>query len=130
MRISGTDLYIPQNDTTKLELIFNDSFEKYDFYMFVGDKQIFKSEDSFEDEEGENKYKRIFEINSNHTQNPGRYYYDIIMVNKVGDKKIKTIINKALFVIEPSINEVSSFDPDTGGENPEPALEENLEVEP
>lgn len=128
MRISGTDLYIPQNDTTKLELIFNDSFEKYDFYMFVGDKQIFKSENSFEDEEG--KYKRIFEIDSNHTQTPGKYYYDIIMVNNVGDKKIKTIINKALFVIEPSINEVSSLEPDTTGENPEPALEESLEVEP
>ena len=127
MRISGTDLYIPQNDTTKLELIFEDSFKEYNFYMFVGSKQIEKvtSLTSFEE-----KYKATFEINATHTKNPGKYYYDIIMVNNAGDKKIKTIINKALFVIEPSINEVSSLEPNTTGENPEPALEENLEVEP
>lgn len=96
MRISGTDLYIPKGDTTKLILnIEGEDTSEYDFYMFVSNNSNLIKADI---EGSELKFK----ISDNYTDKSGQFFYDIIMVRKDKNNElvIRTLINKGLFIIE------------------------------
>lgn len=79
MRISGTDLYIPQGDTTELILIFHERPEG-ELYLFK-DKEIISKGTVSEKTNGEEDsfYEVSFEIRSEHTLTPGRFFYDVFI---------------------------------------------------
>lgn len=70
MRISGTDLYIPQGDTTKLIIDAESDLNNHNFYMFTQGKII----------EGIKEGEKVtFLIDESLTLNSGKFYYDIFM---------------------------------------------------
>lgn len=119
MRISGTDLYIPKGDTTELNLTFAKNYPNHKFYMFLGGSLVFNVNTLVPKGEGEDAYyEATFEISSSFTDEVGKKHYDIIMIENTTNK-IKTIIRKGLFIIEPSIASLSKEEGDLMGKNPE-----------
>lgn len=115
MRISGTDLYIPQNDTTELTISVDPSLENYNFYMFVNNKTIDGVKqlvnNAFTGEV-------VFSIDAeNFTEESGRFYYDIFMVESF-NYFIKSIVVKSSFVIEEGLDSNTPIKDNTG-KNPE-----------